>query len=291
MNTELTDDQLNSIPFFGGLSDHALRRFARAVIAADRALQDARHREELAAYELTVTNLRAAQSTPDIHALFCKLRSKILKLPRYSFLSPQGGGVVKVPDNCGKWIEVYDAAGLCEVEEVDALIAAAPQPAAQPERQINTVTATAPREIWLRVRDDSTHCDKPFPDVHGPMVTWGRESIMACEVHYIRADVAGAAQPERGQIVVTKNEAGQIVAVTRQDEEGKILEVIAMDIRFEREPEPKPTSVSLSKRAELEAHGYVVNGVALMHLETRRRVLLDYCGFVGWCGPIPKDEK
>jgi len=61
MNTELTDDQLNSIPFFGGLSDHALRRFARAVIAADRALQDARHREELAAYEMTVANLRADQ--------------------------------------------------------------------------------------------------------------------------------------------------------------------------------------------------------------------------------------
>ena len=63
------------------------------------------------------------------------------------------------------------------------------------------------------------------------------------------------------------------------------------------QPEPAPTSVSLSKRAKLEADGYVVNGVALMHPETRQRVLLDYCGFVGWYGPIrlygpiPKDEK
>ena len=68
---------------------------------------------------------------------------------------------------------------------------------AQPECEINTVTATAPREIWLRVRNDAAHCDKPFPDVHGTMVTWGRESIMACEVHYIRSDVVGVSQPER----------------------------------------------------------------------------------------------
>lgn len=31
----------------------------------------------------------------------------------------------------------------------------------------------------------------------------------------------------KGEVVVTKNESGQIVAVTRQDEEGRILEVIA----------------------------------------------------------------
>jgi len=35
-----------------------------------------------------------------------------------------------------------------------------------------------------------------------------------------------AAQPA-GEVVVTKNESGQIVAVTRQDEEGRILSVIA----------------------------------------------------------------
>lgn len=34
------------------------------------------------------------------------------------------------------------------------------------------------------------------------------------------------AEPE-GEIVVTKNQTGQIVAVTRQDEEGRILKVIA----------------------------------------------------------------
>ena len=130
-----------AIPDNGSIED-----FARAVIAADRALQDARHREELAAYELTAANLRAAQGGPDIRALFWQLRAKILKLPRYSFLSPQGGGVVRVPDSCGRWIEADDAAGLCEVEEVDALIAAAPQPAAQPERK---PAAPPGDDLWL----------------------------------------------------------------------------------------------------------------------------------------------
>lgn len=32
---------------------------------------------------------------------------------------------------------------------------------------------------------------------------------------------------EQGHVVVTRNQAGQIVAVTRQDEEGRILKVIA----------------------------------------------------------------
>jgi len=35
------------------------------------------------------------------------------------------------------------------------------------------------------------------------------------------------AQPPEGKIVVTKNEQGQIVAVTRQDHDRKVLEVIA----------------------------------------------------------------
>lgn len=32
---------------------------------------------------------------------------------------------------------------------------------------------------------------------------------------------------QEGELVITKNEAGQIVAVTRQDEEGRILKVLA----------------------------------------------------------------
>ena len=37
-----------------------------------------------------------------------------------------------------------------------------------------------------------------------------------------------APSADRGEIVVTKNDAGHIVAVTRQDEEGRILSVLSM---------------------------------------------------------------
>lgn len=39
--------------------------------------------------------------------------------------------------------------------------------------------------------------------------------------------IAAALTPPEGHVVVTRNEAGQAVAVTRQDAEGRILSVIA----------------------------------------------------------------
>lgn len=139
MNKELTDDQIKPlIPQDSDwryvVGESGAIEFARGIIELDRALQDARHAEELAAADLTISNLQAAQSVrPDIHSVLWGMRSKILNLPRYSFLSPPGGGVAKVPNRSGKWIEADDAAGLCEVEEIDAMLAAAPQLAAQPE--------------------------------------------------------------------------------------------------------------------------------------------------------------
>ncbi len=41
-------------------------------------------------------------------------------------------------------------------------------------------------------------------------------------------------------------------------------------------------SVAQQKRADLEARGYVVNGVAFMHPATNKRGLLDYLGAVHW---------
>lgn len=129
-----------------------MRVFAEQAIAADRALQDARHREELAAYELTVANLRAAQGAPDGWVL----------VP----VQPSIAACINGSDAVGRVVDGYQCADVYR-----AMLAAAPAP--QP-----------------------------------------------------------VAQPERGQIVVTKNEAGQIVAVTRQDEDGKILKVIATSMQF-----------------------------------------------------------
>jgi len=289
MNTELTNGQIIDFVLEGwgcrenDHSDHVV--FARAVIAADRALQDARHREELAAYELTVANLRAAQgrnkhwhdtawdrghqmgmaANRDIarqatealakereaHAETNHMMTEALMQAESAQGTPDGWVLVPVEPSIAACINGSDAVG----RVVDGY---------QCADVYRAMLAAAP----------CAGCGE----------TCKRAKLCATCAGEIAAAQQPAAQPERGQIVVTKNEAGRIVAVTRQDEDGKILEVIATDIRFEREPEPKPTSVSLSKRAELEADGYVVNGLALMHPETRRRVLLDYCGFVGWYG-------
>jgi hypothetical protein len=172
--------------------------------AAATAAQSERHAQELAAYALTVSNLRtrveahvpetifvnikkwaedrqdpspseywnkgyeAARAwvkmqlecapqpadqpaAPDVHAQFWGLRSKILALPRYSFLLNKRGGVEKVADSCGEWIDVYAAAWLCEDVRVDAMIAAAPQPA-QPELPDAEIRPLIPKDMdWKYV--------------------------------------------------------------------------------------------------------------------------------------------
>lgn len=57
-------------------------------------------------------------------------------------------------------------------------------------------------------------------------------ALEAAQIAQRRADRSALTPPE-GHVVVTRNEAGQAVAVTRQDEEGRILSVIA---EFEHEP-------------------------------------------------------
>jgi len=72
---ELQDAKLANAPTDGQI-DEALKVFACTVIGADRAAQDARHLEELRAYELTCSNLRAQveaklparMSIPEDHA-------------------------------------------------------------------------------------------------------------------------------------------------------------------------------------------------------------------------------
>jgi len=58
----------------------------------------------------------------------------------------------------------------------------------------------------------------------------------------------GAQQPqEQGEVVVTRNEAGAIVAVTRQDSEGRILKVIA---ETEQEPRKPLTEDQITAMAD-----------------------------------------
>jgi len=212
-------------------------------------------------------------------ALFWQLRAKILKLPRYSFLSPQGGGVVRVPDSCGRWIEVYDAAGLCEVEEIDAMLAAAPCAGCGETCKRAKLCATCAGEIAASTKPQ----DQGVADEMDAIASQYAHKL-ALDLECVLADYSGkwwdAAIKTLGAYREAMNAIHERESPTFMGEPQPAAQ-----------QEPAPTSVSRSKRAQLEAHGYVVNGVAMMHLETRRRVLLDYCGFVGWWhGQVHHDQ-
>ncbi|MGT9149796.1 ASCH/PUA domain-containing protein [Aeromonas hydrophila] len=66
--------------------------------------------------------------------------------------------------------------------------------AGQRPKQSVSVTETirtAPERIWLQVGDQSSDGDYPFPEHHDE-VTWCADSVVACEVPYVRADLAAA---------------------------------------------------------------------------------------------------
>ncbi|QHC08937.1 hypothetical protein GRF56_16800 [Aeromonas veronii] len=50
---------------------------------------------------------------------------------------------------------------------------------------------TAPGRIWLQVGDQSHYHSDPFPEHHDE-VSWCADSVVACEVPYVRADLAAA---------------------------------------------------------------------------------------------------
>lgn len=55
--------------------------------------------------------------------------------------------------------------------------------------QVSEMVRTAPERIWLQVSDDESHANEPFPVGHES--TWCADSVMASEVEYVRADLAG----------------------------------------------------------------------------------------------------
>lgn len=83
---ELTNDQLHDIWLKTSPEEWD---FARAVIAADRAQQSARHREELLAYEVTVGNLRARleQAQPERKPMTNDQITKLLDRVRMQWVS------------------------------------------------------------------------------------------------------------------------------------------------------------------------------------------------------------
>ena len=55
-------------------------------------------------------------------------------------------------------------------------------------KPLTLAQATAPREIWLQISDDKDDYAEEFPV--NSEVTWCQDSVMDCQVKYVRADLA-----------------------------------------------------------------------------------------------------
>jgi hypothetical protein len=98
--------------------------------------------------------------------------------------------------NASKELDVVLAKAIAD--EIAELFAAAPPAQPAPAQRLPLVQATAPREIWLQVSDEDDHAE-PFPADHEG-ITWCQDSVLSCEVKYVRADLAQpAAQPVQPQ--------------------------------------------------------------------------------------------
>ncbi|MDE1828239.1 MAG: hypothetical protein KGH65_03715 [Candidatus Micrarchaeota archaeon] len=85
----------------------------------------------------------------------------------------------------------------------------------------NKVTRTAPKRIYLQVSDDSDDCNEPFP-IPSEDMTWCEDSVLHCEVEYIRVDLAMHMHPSvRGE----KSVAGkEILEALKEHAKGNVGE-------------------------------------------------------------------
>lgn len=70
-----------------------------------------------------------------------------------------------------------------------------------PTEGVTETIRTAPERIWLQVGDQTGDGDYPFPEHHDE-VTWCADSVVACEVPYVRADLVGhVVSPSLGLLI------------------------------------------------------------------------------------------
>lgn len=73
------------------------------------------------------------------------------------------------------------------ISDIDSMLAGKiPHPAVT----VTETIRTAPERIWLQVGDQGHYHSEPFPS-NTSEVTWCADSVVACEVPYVRADLVG----------------------------------------------------------------------------------------------------
>ena len=86
------------------------------------------------------------------------------------------------------------------VSSIDSVLAGQlPDPAVT----VTETIRTAPERIWLQVGDQSHYHSEPFPSDTSE-VSWCADSVIACEVPYVRADLAAPAVLQGGESCATE---------------------------------------------------------------------------------------
>ena len=94
--------------------------------------------------------------------------------------------------------------------------------------QVKEAAMQIDRETVIRLAKEAGFGSNPFSDALARHSNGYWVDVLGELEHFAALVAQRAAEAERGEDVVTKNDAGHIVAVTRQDEEGRILSVLSM---------------------------------------------------------------
>lgn len=103
------------------------------------------------------------------------------------------GFLIERSNNPGKdkALDILEA----HVDECELVLSGSPS---MPPVNITETIRTAPERIWLQVGDQSHYHSEPFPSDTSE-VSWCADSVMSCEVPYVRADLAAPAVLQGGE--------------------------------------------------------------------------------------------
>lgn len=62
---------------------------------------------------------------------------------------------------------------------------------------VTELVRTSPEQIYLQISDDESDHEEAFPADHGDEITWCADSVLDCEVKYIRSDLVTRHGPTR----------------------------------------------------------------------------------------------
>ena len=149
--------------------------------------------------------------------------------------------------------------------------------------------------FWLILSDNCHFVPGQKVTIKAPLASSGIPPTKTYTVHFGMNGADTRSNAKAGEVVVTRDESGEIVAVTRQDEEGQILSVIATRLSNQHKATKRgiADAVSQAKAGEVES----------VYVECRQCDVCDHIGIndasttegachnCDWQGSEPIEDK